>query len=218
MNFEKSRTEMVFQLRKLGIIQTDAVADAMLTIPRHFFIPHSHQNQAYQDHPISIGHGQTISAPHMNAMMCEHLDVHPGMQILEIGTGSGYHTALLRHLVGPSGKIFSIERILSLAENAQKIFKALKFNNISVIVDDGTIGCQEHAPYDRILVTAVGPTIPQPFIDQLSEENGKICIPVGDRNCDQILWLGNKRGDHFHKSRICGVRFVPLIGKYGFEK
>ena len=112
----------------------------------------------------------------------------------------------------------TLRTIPSLAESAQKLFKALKFENISVIVDDGTIGLQDQAPYDRILVTAVGPTIPQSYIDQLSKDHGKICIPVGNRNYDQILWLGEKIGNQLHKSRICGVRFVPLIGKYGFEE
>ncbi|TFH29992.1 MAG: protein-L-isoaspartate(D-aspartate) O-methyltransferase, partial [Promethearchaeota archaeon] len=207
MNFTESRKEMVTRLMSQGIIQTSAVADAMLTIPRHVFVPLAHQNQAYQDLPLSIGQEQTISAPHMNAMMCEHLDVHPGMQVLEIGTGSGYHAALLSHLVGPSGRVFTVECIPFLAENAQKFFKVLKIENISVNIDDGTMGWQKNAPYDRILVTAVGPTIPQPYIDQLSNENGKICIPVGDRFFDQVLWLGEKIEDQLHKSRICGVRF-----------
>ncbi|MHA1520503.1 MAG: protein-L-isoaspartate(D-aspartate) O-methyltransferase [Promethearchaeota archaeon] len=218
MNFADSRAEMVNRLRSQGIIQSKAVAEAMSTIPRHCFIPITYQNQAYQDHPLPIDHGQTISAPHMNAMMCEHLDLHPGMKILEIGTGSGYHAALLGHLVGSSGKVYTIERIPHLAENAQKIFKLLKLRNITVLIEDGTKGWINNAPYDRILVTAVGPTIPQSYIDQLSSDCGKICIPVGDRYNDQVLWLGEKIGKKFYRSRICGVRFVPLIGKYGFEK
>lgn len=218
MKFEQKRYELVKKLQSEGIISSENVINAMLTIPRHKFVPESIQNSAYLDAPLAIGYDQTISAPHMHGMMCEYLDIQMGMKILEVGTGSGYHTALLSYLVGEKGKVFSVERIKELSERAQKIFEELEYFNIITSIDDGTMGWPKNAPFDRILITAASPTIGQPYIDQLSDNHGKLCIPIGNRVSHQKLMLCEKIGNKVQKSQICGVRFVPLIGKYGFNE
>ncbi|MCF2138998.1 MAG: protein-L-isoaspartate(D-aspartate) O-methyltransferase [Candidatus Lokiarchaeota archaeon] len=211
------RREMVEKLKLHGILRSNSVYQAMLTIPRHWFVPKKMQKSAYQDSPLPIGNNQTISAPHMHAMMCEYLEIQPGMKILEIGTGSGYHTALLSFLVTERGKVYTIERIKNLTDRAESIFSRLNLTNIYIKVDDGTQGWLENSPFDRILVTAAGPNIPQVLIDQLSPSHGKICIPVGDRYGNQELIVGEKRGEKFYTRKKCYVRFVPLIGKFGFS-
>jgi protein-L-isoaspartate(D-aspartate) O-methyltransferase len=218
MFLAEQREEMVRELKKRKIIISKNVYLAMKKVPRHLFMPENLWHRAYLDSPQQIGNNQTISAPHMNAMMCEYLEIEKGHKILEIGTGSGYHSALLSELVGEKGTIFTIERHKELADNSRKTLEELKFNNIQVILGDGSLGLTEHAPFDRILVTAASPKILKNLLTQLSIDEGIICIPVGKRNWNQDLYVIKRMDDNYVKRNMCNVVFVPLIGKNGFEK
>ncbi len=224
MDFEENRRELVENLKERGILTQKKVINAMLKVPREQFIPKSVKSSAYIDTPLSIGSGQTISAPHMNAMMCEILDFKEGDKVLEIGTGSGYHAALCAELVAPEGSknpghIYTIERHENLAKKARENLRNLDYDkHISVIIGDGTVGYPKEAPYDKILVTAASPLpIPSPFKEQL-KDGGILCIPAGSRQFTQNLYKITKKGDKFKKKRITGVRFVSLIGKHGFNE
>jgi protein-L-isoaspartate(D-aspartate) O-methyltransferase len=223
MNFEEKRKRLVESLKDRGVLKKPEVVKAMLKVPRHKFLPKDAESSAYMDSPLSIGLGQTISAPHMNAMMCEYLDLKEGEKILEIGTGSGYHAALCAELVAPKdsenpGHVFTIERHEELVENARLRLKEAGYeDNVSVIHGDGTLGYPKEAPFNKILVTAASPTkIPVPLRDQLID-GGILCIPAGSKSFSQNLYIIKKIGDNFETKKITGVRFVPLIGKYGFE-
>jgi len=218
--FDDLRKKLVFHLEKSGYIQTEKVKNAMLFVPRELFVPLERRSQAYDDTPLPTYGNQTISAPHMNAMMCELLDLHPGDRVLEIGTGSGYHAALLGVIVSQGekkGHVYTIETIRELAEFAIENLKNAKLDeNISVIIGDGTMGYKNAAPYDKILVTAAGPRVPEPLIEQLAD-GGKLCIPVGGQRWSQKLLLISKNGGDIEQQEVSNVVFVPLIGKYGFE-
>lgn len=217
MSFDKQRIAMVEDLKHRGIIKSEAVYNAMFNVPRHIFLSEETWHRAYIDSPQPIDKGQTISAPHMNAMMCEYLEIEPGNKILEIGTGSGYQAALLSYLVGDSGTIYTIERFEELNRNAKKIFQQLLLSNIVSLIGDGSLGLKDYAPYDRILVTAAAPDISNILMEQLSPKNGIMCIPVGERQSDQDLYLVKRHQETFTKTKICKVIFVPLIGEKGFS-
>ncbi len=210
----EERKRMVERLKEeLNI--SDRVARAMLKVPRHLFVPPEYSREAYSDYPLPIGYGQTISAPHMVAIMCELLDLLPGQKVLEVGGGSGYHAAVVAELVGKNGKVIMIERIPELAERARRTLKALGYDNVKVVVGDGSEGYAEEMPYDRIYVTAAAPAIPKPLVEQL-KPGGKMVIPVGD--AIQELYVVEKGwSGEIKKKRWGGVRFVPLVGKYGFR-
>ena len=223
MHFEEKRKRLVENLTDRGILTKPEVIKAMLKVPRHKFVPKDAESSAYMDSPLSIGLGQTISAPHMNAMMCEYLELKEGDKVLEIGTGSGYHAALCAELVAPKGSgnpghVFTLERHEELVKNARKNLELTGYgNNVTVIHGDGTLGYPEAAPYDKILVTAASPSkIPIPLRDQL-KDGGILCIPAGSKNFGQNLYIIKKRKQEFKSKKITGVRFVPLIGKFGFE-
>jgi len=218
MFLEGNRKTMVDDLKKQQIIISQEVYNAMLTVPRHLFIPRDLWHRAYLDTPQPIGMNQTISAPHMNAMMCEYLEIEKGQKILEIGTGSGYQAALLSILVGKLGTIYSIERIPELTHNARKVFEELDYKNIVTIIGDGSIGLEKEAPFDRILVTAASPEIIRSLLNQLSPNNGILVIPVGQRNWDQDLYVIKRNQEKYTKQHICKVVFVPLIGEKGFSE
>lgn len=191
------------------------VARAMLKVPRHLFVPPQYSREAYVDHPLPIGFGQTISAPHMVAIMCDLLDVLPGHRVLEVGGGSGYHAAVVAELVGDSGEVVVVERIPELAERARETLSSLGYSNVEVVVGDGSEGYRDRAPYDRIYVTAAAPDIPKPLIEQL-KPGGKMVIPVGD-SVQELLVIEKDFSGEIKKTRWGGVRFVPLLGKYGFK-
>jgi len=223
MTFEEKRRRLVESLTSRKILTNPKVVRAMLIVPRHKFVPEEAVSSAYIDSPLSIGQGQTISAPHMNAMMCEYLELKEGEKVLEVGTGSGYHAALCAELVAPKsseskGHVYTIERLKQLAEGAKRSLKDTGYENIvTVIHGDGTLGYPEAAPYDKILVTAASPSkIPQPLKEQL-KNGGVLCVPAGSKNFAQNLYIIKKRGEKFETKRVSGVRFVPLIGKYGFD-
>lgn len=223
MNFEEKRKRLVESLKDRGILTKPEVIKAMLIVPRHKFVPKDAESSAYMDSPLSIGIGQTISAPHMNAMMCEYLELAEGDKVLEIGTGSGYHAALCAELVAPEnsenpGHVITIERHEELVKNARESLKETGYEHkVTVIHGDGTLGYPKEAPFDKILVTAASPSkIPIPLRDQL-KEGGILCIPAGSKSFAQNLYVLRKQGENFDTKKITGVRFVPLIGKYGFE-
>lgn len=223
MKFEEKRKRLVESLKSRRILTKPEVIKAMLNVPRHKFVPIDAELSAYIDSPLSIGLGQTISAPHMNAMMCEYLELKEGDKVLEIGTGSGYHAALCAELVAPEnannpGHVYTIERHVELVENARESLKETGYESrVTVIHGDGTLGYSNEAPYDKILVTAASPkALPPPLRNQL-KDGGIICIPAGSKSFGQNLYVIRKRGEKFETNRITGVRFVPLIGKYGFE-
>jgi len=217
----KKKDRLVKHFIASNTLKSEKVIHAFRTVPRELFLPDSLVDSAYNDTPLPIGNGQTISAPHMCVIMAEVLDLEVGMKVLEVGTGSGYHAALIAEIVSPSdsqasGHVFSIERVKRLSESARKNLERAKYSSrVTVIHGDGTLGYPEQAPYDRILVTAAGPKIPEPLIDQL-KNGGKLVIPVGGVYFFQTLMLTTKDLEgKIKKEKRGGVSFVPLIGEYG---
>jgi len=193
------------QLRARGI--SDArVLDVMLRVPRHQFIPEAYRDQAYEDHPVPIGDGQTISQPYIVALMLESLRLAPTDRVLEVGTGSGYVTALLAEL---AAQVFSIERHPALAESARSVLAMLGYTNARVFTGDGTLGLHAHAPFDAILVSAAAPDLPPVLLDQL-RESGRMIIPVGSSDSQQLQFIRIVDGQQLVSPREL-VRFVPLV-------
>jgi protein-L-isoaspartate(D-aspartate) O-methyltransferase len=199
------------QIRQRDIVD-ERVCAAMQSIPRHLFVPPGCRASAYEDHPVSIGHGQTISQPYMVAFMTQVLQMRAGARTLEIGTGSGYQTAVLAELCA---EVFSIERIPDLAERAARILAELGYDNVSLRTADGSEGWPEQAPFDRILVTAAAPSVPTALMNQLSD-NGILVLPVGDWKRTQDLVIARRTAGVVSMERSVGCRFVPLIGSAGF--
>ncbi len=202
-----------------GVIKSERVLRAFLKVPREEFVPKEYRDYAYVDQPLPIGYGQTISAPHMCVIMCEALDLREGNKVLEVGTGSGYHAALVAEIVGEKGHVYTIERIPELAEFARKNLERTGYiKRVTVIVGDGSLGYPEAAPYDRILVTAAAPDVPKPLVEQL-KPGGKMVIPVGDLSLFQDLLLVEKKSSGKVKVKnLGGCAFVPLIGRYGWKE
>ncbi|MFC1787169.1 protein-L-isoaspartate O-methyltransferase [Halobacteriota archaeon] len=211
MEFEAERIKLLEGLRSYGI--SERVLDAMKKVPRHLFVPPSYRSQAYADHPLPIGEDQTISAPHMVAMMCDLLDLRKGMIVLEIGAGCGYHAAIMAELVGESGHVYTMDRLSSLVNSASENLRKVGYSNVTVLLGDGTLGIPDHAPYDRISVACAAPDVPPPLIDQL-KSGGKMAIPIG-RHFQELYLVERING--ITKKEKGGVIFVPLIGKYGFQ-
>lgn len=212
MDFEKARKEMVeYQIKARGI-NSPEVLKAMEKVPRHLFVPEDSQIYAYEDHPIGIGYGQTISQPYMVAIMTELLDLKSTDKVLEIGTGSGYQTAILAEI---AEKVFTIERIEELANSAKERLDRLGYKNITVICGDGTLGYEKEAPYDAIIVTAGSPEVPETLKQQL-KDGGRLVIPVGSTSL-QVLLKITKRGDDFLTEKHTSCIFVPLIGEKGWR-
>ena len=213
MPYEQQRKTLVENLQRAGYIRDQKIKEAFLRIPREEFLPAHKRPYAYVDTPLKIGHGQTISAPHMVAIMCEALDLQEGHHVLEIGAGSGYHAAIVATIVGEHGHVYTIERYDRLAKTAQENLQRVHITNVTVQIGDGSKGLPAHQPYDRIYVTAAAPTIPPPLIDEL-KDGGKLLVPVGDIYCD--LTLVEKHGGQTQSRSLGGCVFVPLIGEYGF--
>jgi len=182
-------------------------------VPRHCFVDDAMQGRAYGDHPLPIGAGQTISQPYIVAYMTQALRLTGREKVLEIGTGSGYQAAVLSRMCS---QVFTVERINSLLAGARRVFDKLRYFNIRSKLDDGTLGWPEFGPYDAIIVTAGGPAIPQPLIEQLADP-GRLIIPVGDQH-EQVLQLLEKKEGEVEISLLAGVRFVDLVGEYGWNK
>ena len=212
-DFPKARSKMVEeQIVSRGINDPKLVA-AMKKIPRHLFVEEALQNQAYSDHPLPIGEKQTISQPYIVALMTEALLLTGKEKVLEIGTGSGYQTAILAEL---SEKVFSIERIRPLAIRARKLLYELGYFNVEIKIFDGTFGWMEESPFDAIMVTAGSPNIPQSLVDQLAK-GGRLLIPVGDAYAKDLIRV-TKTEEGIKREDLGGCRFVKLIGKYGWEE
>ena len=199
------------QLEPRGV-KDSRVLDVMREIPRHLFVREELQERAYDDCALPISEGQTISQPYMVASMTELLSLKGDEKVLEIGTGSGYQSAVLSKL---AREIYTVERIRSIALNAERLLQSLGYDNVHVIVSDGTLGLPDHAPFDCILVTAGAPDIPQHYIDQLVL-GGRLVIPVGNRY-SQVLYKITKTESGTEKDVYTGCIFVPLIGKEGWN-
>jgi len=208
----RSRERMVREQIEARGVSDPAVLSAMRSLPRHLFVEEALAYKAYSDSPLPIGEGQTISQPYIVALMSEKLEVKPGMKVLEIGTGSGYQAAVLAEL---GAEVFTVERIKKLFHAARKRFLDMRMFSVKLKLDDGTMGWPEEAPYDRIIVTAGGPEIPMPLVDQLAE-GGRMLIPVGAAKRTQELILVEKREGEIIKTNLGAVAFVDLVGSHGW--
>lgn len=213
--YAEARARMVQRLREQGYLRTERVSGAMMDVPRHMFLP-GLEDEAYRDSPLGIGQGQTISAPHMVAIMAEALEAEPGMRVLEVGTGSGYHAAVVAHLVQPGGRVWSVERFAGLAEQARRNLAqaGLGPDAVEVVVADGSEGYPPAAPYDRAHLTCAAPRVPEPVLEQL-RVGGRLLAPVGDRH-QQDLMLVERTEQGALKRDLGPCVFVPLVGKHGF--
>jgi protein-L-isoaspartate(D-aspartate) O-methyltransferase len=200
------------QLMARGI-KDERVLQAMGKVPRHLFIQEALAGEAYNDHPVPIGEKQTISQPYIVALMTEALELKGSENTLEIGTGSGYQTAILAEL---SSRVYTIERIKSLLVKARKLLAKLDYNNILFKAFDGTLGWKEYAPFDAIMVTAGSPNVPEPLKEQMAD-NGRMIIPVGDRYTQELMKI-TRKGDNFEQAGLGGCRFVNLIGLHGWKE
>jgi len=212
-DFESERLAMVEeQLRRRGI-SDPRVLEAMAKVPRHLFVPQDYQSSAYEDRPLPIGEGQTISQPYMVAIMTQSLELNGREKVLEIGTGSGYQAAILAEL---ARTVYTVERISSLTQNAQRVLGDLGYENIFFRTGDGSRGWPEEAPFGGIIVTAGAPDIPRTFKAQLAE-GGTLVIPTGPRYT-QTLFKLTREGEKFIEEDITGCVFVPLVGDYGWKE
>jgi protein-L-isoaspartate(D-aspartate) O-methyltransferase len=214
-DFTALRRRMVnTQLVARGVRDPD-VLEAMSTVPREAFVPADQVQFAYADSPLPIGQGQTISQPYIVAWMTEALDLALDERVLEIGTGSGYAAAVLSRI---ATEVYTVERHLKLARAAEARFQRLGYDNIHVHVGDGTLGWVEHAPYDAIVVTAGGPEVPDPLLEQLAE-GGRLVIPVGQTlNQQELVRVHRSHEDGYVHESLGAVRFVPLVGKAGWQE
>jgi len=205
------RTRLVETLQQKGIRDL-AVLRAIGTVPRHLFVPESVRHRAYEDVALPIGGGQTISQPWVQARYLELAALTGRERVLEVGAGSGYQTALLAQL---ADAVFAVERIPALAQGAREALEAVGIRNVTVLVGDGTLGWRPFAPYDAILVAAASPEIPAPLVEQLAPA-GRLVIPLGDRD-NQVLTVARRAGEQLQISTVADVRFVPLLGQFGFS-
>ena len=209
------RDRLVDSLLRRGYITSTSVANAVRRVPREEFVPQRLRDEAYIDTPLPIGDGQTISAPHMVAIMAEKLEVQPGHKVLEVGAGSGYHAAVVAELVRPGGRVFTVERYESLARFAEaNLARAGYADTVEVVVGDGSLGLPEHAPYDRIFVACGAPDVPSPLIEQLSD-GGHMLVPVGGKMYQDLIKI-IKRGKKVTTENHGGCVFVPLVGEHGY--
>lgn len=207
------RTRLAVELQEKGI-KCEKTLNAIRLVPRHLFLPSEFETHAYEDKAFPIGEGQTISQPYTVAYQTQLLQPEPGKKILEIGTGSGYQAAIL---CATGVEVFSIERIASLQTNALKILKEIGYS-ITAKIDDGTEGWKQHAPYDGIVVTAGAPSVPKAYIDQL-KVGGVLIIPVGKTNeVQKMVKITKTSAETFDTKVLDGFRFVPLLGKYGWQE
>lgn len=213
VQFQIQRDKMVIQQIKRRGIHNQRLLDVFQKVPRHCFVSESMDYQAYDDHPLPIGHGQTISQPYIVALMTSLLELQGDENVLEVGTGSGYQAAILAHL---ARTIHSIELHAGLAEHAQKILAELNLNNVIVHCGDGSLGWPEAAPFNAIIITAAAPHPPEPLLQQLSED-GRLVVPVGPRYQQELqLWRRESKG--FSQEKIIPVAFVPLRGVHGWDE
>ena len=219
MKLMKDRKRLVSKLSEMGYINSEIVKDAMIKVPREEFMTPETKNYAYLDRPIPLKNGQTISAPHMVAIICEKLGLEKGMNVLEIGTGFGYNAAVVAEIIGPEGHVYTIERIENLKKTAEQNLNRTGYSkNVSVILGDGTNGYNEQAPYDRIYATASAPKIPEPLKKQL-KIGGRLITPIGhDSSVQELLCLTRINENDYKSYNLGGVVFVPMIGEHGWPE
>lgn len=210
---QRSMESMISQQIEARGVHTPSVLDAMRRVPREIFVPGEQRRDAYEDCPLPIGEGQTVSQPYIVALMTEALDVRPHDRVLEIGTGSGYQTAVLARL---AQRVFTVERIESLAQTARKHLQQLQIDNVEFRVGDGTLGWPEEAPFDRIIITAAGPDIPRRMLQEQLADGGVAVLPAGEEDW-QRLWRVTRQGSELLTHELCGCRFVRLIGDEGWD-
>jgi len=209
----RNREQMVMEHLAGHGIRNSRVLNAMRKVPRHAFIPVSQHEYAYENRPLPIGHGQTISQPYVVALMTEILRLSGVERILEVGTGCGYQTALLCELCS---YVYTLERHPLLADRAATTLEELGYSNVDIHIGDGSQGLPDMHPFDAILVTAAAPLIPGPLVSQLNVDNGRLLVPVGGRK-NQHLMLVMRLGNQCKIKKGTAVRFVPLLGRYGFK-
>ncbi|WP_455392556.1 protein-L-isoaspartate(D-aspartate) O-methyltransferase [[Eubacterium] cellulosolvens] len=217
-DFTEVRKHLVLKLVRDGRIRSSKVIAAMEAVPRELFVLPRDKKHAYVDTPLSIGSGQTISAPHMVGIMVEELDLDAGQRVLEVGAGSGYHAAVVAEIVGkiPKGRVYSVEIKSDLAQYARENLKQAGYDEVvTVIGGDGSLGYSKQAPYDRIFVTCASPEVPPPLTEQLAE-NGKLLIPVGSTYYSELTRI-TKVKNKLVKSQLGGCAFVPMLGEYGYQ-
>lgn len=213
LELTRRRQEMVsFQLRNRDITDQLVLA-AMAELPRERFVSKSLRGEAYTDGPLPIGQGQTISQPYIQALMSQHLHLDGQQKVLEVGTGSGYQTAILAKV---SRQVHTIERLYDLSETARVLLESLGFDNIHYHLGDGSEGLPREAPFDAILVTAACPRVPEPLLQQLAQK-GRLVAPTGTREVQDLVVI-IRDGEEFNREVICPCRFVPLLGKYAFKQ
>ncbi|OGI12140.1 protein-L-isoaspartate O-methyltransferase [Candidatus Micrarchaeota archaeon RBG_16_36_9] len=215
MDFDEENEKLIEHLKETRYLKSKQIEEALRKFPRYLFIPERMRDTAGIDAPLSIGYNQTISQPSTVVIMTEALNVKKNQKIMEIGTGSGCQAAILSHVVGNKGFVYSIEIVKELAEYAKKNIESLKIKNIEIIVKDGSTGLPEKAPFDRIIVTAASPDIPKPLINQL-KIGGIMVIPIGNLFL-QEMYVVKKTERGIRKKSIGNFVFVPLKGKYGFK-
>ncbi|MFP3283221.1 MAG: protein-L-isoaspartate(D-aspartate) O-methyltransferase [Nitrososphaeria archaeon] len=220
MTYERARRELVEDLIRRGVIKSATVAEAMLKVPRELFVWPGTEERAYDDIPLPLGNtGQTISAPHMVAVMLEELDVMRGHAVLEVGAGSGYNAALLAELVGPDGRVVSVERMPELVDFARSnLTRAGYSDRVDVVLGDGSLGYPPGYAgplYDRITITAAAPHVPKYALSQL-KDGGVLLVPIGPQGY-QVLTRVRKAGGSFTSEELLGCVFVPLVGEDGYR-
>lgn len=213
VKFKRLRDEMISRQIESRNITDTKVIEAMRKVPRHMFVSEALMDQAYGDFPLPIGEQQTISQPYIVAEMTQALELTKEERVLEIGTGSGYQTAVLSLL---TFRVYTIERIHSLYVKARRLFDQLKYHNILARYSDGTLGWKDESPFDAIIVTAGSPDIPKPLIDQLAD-GGRMVLPVGSQHSQELIKI-YKHKDKIHETNLGGCRFVKLVGEYGWRK
>jgi protein-L-isoaspartate(D-aspartate) O-methyltransferase len=209
-HWERQRRGLIEKIRETGVDNLE-VLRAFDLVPRHTFLPESVSHRAYEDSAVPIGYGQTASQPSIQALYLQLLEIQPRDRVLEIGTGSGYQTALLAHL---AERVYSIERVRELSVRARAALDQLRISNVALLVGDGTVGWTRYAPYDAILVSAGAPSVPQPLLDQLAP-GGRMLIPLGDRDM-QKLTLVRKTPEGVQTTEVSACVFVPLLGRFGW--
>jgi protein-L-isoaspartate(D-aspartate) O-methyltransferase len=210
--FVAQRRALIGKMQERGIHDLE-VLRAFDTVPRHEFLPQAVWHRAYEDAPVPIGFGQTASQPSLQAFYMQALGLGPTDKVLEIGTGSGFQTAVLAHLVD---RVYSVERIRELSIRAREVLDRLRLSNVALLVGDGTIGWSRYAPYDAILVSAAGPEIPAPLVDQLAP-GGRMLVPVGSKETQRLL-LVRRTPEGIHTEEVLDVTFVPLMGRFGWAE
>ncbi|MEX0907631.1 MAG: protein-L-isoaspartate(D-aspartate) O-methyltransferase [Gemmatimonadota bacterium] len=208
--YERQRRQLIETIRERGIEDLE-VLRAFDLVERHLFLPDAVQHRSYEDAPLPIGFGQTASQPSLQALYLQTLQVRPHERVLEIGTGSGFQTALLARI---AAHVYSVERLRELSARARTVLDSLRFSNVALLVGDGTIGWSRYAPFEAILVAAASPGVPPALLQQLAE-GGRMLIPIGDRS-EQTLTLFEKAPEGVRQREITACTFVPLLGRFGW--